>query len=485
MAQQDSRHASIEQMEIIQGGMGVGVSSWRLARVVAQSGHLGVVSGTGTETTLIRRLQDGDPGGHLRRAMARFPLQEIVASTLREFFHPEGRPAGTPYRMLPLTRQVMSKTRQLLTMLSAFVEVDLAKEGHDGLVGMNLLAKIQLPTLPALYGAMLAGVDVILMGAGIPREIPGVLDSLAAHQPCAIRFEVENLPVGRSEHLTFDPREHWDDEPPALRRPAFLAIIASNSLAIMLARKSTGRVDGFVIEGPTAGGHNAPPRGEPRSNERGEPVYGSRDEVDLSKLRELGLPFWLAGGAGNPERLEAARAAGAAGIQVGTLFAFCEESGMSSELKTSVLDHAGRGELDVYTDPRASPTGYPFKVVTWPEDPATKVTRERVCDIGYLRVAYAKPDATIGYRCSGEPIDQYVAKGGKLDDTVGRRCLCNSLVATIGLGQLRDHGVVEPPLVTSGDDLLSIKRFLGDRVEYTAADVIAYLRPTYGSPPIA
>ena len=101
-----------------------------------------------------------------------------------------------------------------------------------------------------------------------------------------------------------------------------------------------------------------------------------------------------------------------------------------------------------------------------------------MCDLGLLRVAYAEPDGTIGYRCSGEPVDQYVAKGGVIEDTVGRRCLCNALTATVGLGQLRDGGVVEPPLVTSGDDLLAITRFLGDRTSYTAADVIAYLRPS-------
>ena len=71
----------------------------------------------------------------------------------------------------------------------------------------------------------------------------------------------------------------------------------------MLARKASGRIDGFVIEGPTAGGHNAPPRGEPRFNPLGEPLYGERDVVDLAKLVELGLPFWLAGGAGRPTRI--------------------------------------------------------------------------------------------------------------------------------------------------------------------------------------
>lgn len=458
--------------------MGIGVSSWPLARAVSMRGQLGVVSGAGTETTMVRRLQDGDPGGHLRRSIARFPLPEVASDVLRRYFLPEGRPPGTPYKMVPLPRQVVSPARQRLTMLSTFVEVDLAKEGHDGLVGMNLLAKIQLPTLPALYGAMLAGVDAILMGAGIPREIPGALDALAAGRSCAIRFEVENLPEGRIEHLTFDPAVHWDGGvAPKLARPAFLAIVASHTLAIMLARKSTGQVDGFVVEGPTAGGHNAPPRGSLQTTERGEPVYGPRDAVDLGKLRELGLPFWLAGGYGSPEGLERARAEGAAGIQVGTLFAFCDESGMTEALRRSVLAHVRTGEVDVFTDPNASPTGYPFKIVSWPENPAAGVTRERVCDLGYLRVAYAAADGTIGYRCAGEPVDQYVAKGGRIEDTVGKHCLCNTLTASIGLGQLRAGGAVEPPLVTSGDDLLVMDRFLGDRTSYTAADVIAYLRP--------
>ncbi|HSN26578.1 MAG TPA: nitronate monooxygenase [Kofleriaceae bacterium] len=466
------------QPEIIQGGMGIGVSTWRLARAVAQHGHLGVVSGAGSDTILVRQLQDGDPGGHLRRSIARFPLPGVAAETLRRYFLPEGRPPGTPYRLLSLPRQVMSVARQQLVMLSTFVQVDLAKEGHDGQVGMNLLAKIQAPTLPALYGAMLAGVDVILMGAGIPREIPGALDALAEHRACAIRFDVENLPAGHTPMLTFDPAAHWAELPAPLRRPAFLAIVASNSLATMLSRKANGRVDGFVIEGPTAGGHNAPPRGELHVNARGEPVYGPRDEVDLGKLAELGLPFWLAGGAGSPEGLARARAAGAAGIQVGTLFAFCDESGIAESLRRSVLAHARSGELDVRTDARASPTGYPFKIVDWPANPATGRERERVCDLGALRVAYADADGTIGYRCPGEPIDQYLAKGGKLEDTVGRRCLCNSLTATVGLGQLRDGGSVEPPLVTSGDDLVSIGRFLGERTSYSAADVLAYLQLT-------
>jgi nitronate monooxygenase len=467
--------------EIIQGGMGIGVSNWRLAKAVAQRGQLGVVSATALDSLMVRRLQDGDPGGHIRRAAAHFPIPGVAAAVLGRYLRPEGRPKGTPYKLLPMYRQVVGKARQELTMLSSFVEVYLAMEGHDGVVGVNLLIKIQLPNLAMIYGAMLAGVDVVLMGAGIPREIPGVLDAFAQHQPATLRMEVEGLAPGVTEVVAFDPRTHWPEitAAPVLKRPEFLAIIASNSLATMLARKANGKVNGFVVEGPTAGGHNAPPRGETQLNDRGEPIYGERDVVDLEKLRELGLPFWLAGGAGSPEALKAARAAGAAGIQVGTLFAFCDESGFTDEVKRSVLQAALTGNIEVFTDPRASPTGYPFKVVRWPEDPTagTPEPRTRICDLGYLRTAYHLPDGRIGFRCASEPVADYVAKGGSAEEAEGRRCLCNALLANVGHPQERADETEEPVLITSGDDLAGIGRFLAGREHYSAADVLTYLAP--------
>jgi len=55
---------------LIQGGMGVAVSSWPLARAVAANGQLGVVSGTAADVVLARRLQDGDAGGDAAQAHA-------------------------------------------------------------------------------------------------------------------------------------------------------------------------------------------------------------------------------------------------------------------------------------------------------------------------------------------------------------------------------------------------------------------------------
>lgn len=461
---------------IIQGGMGVAVSSWTLAQAVSLQGQLGVVSGTALDHVLARRLWDGDPGGHMRRAMEAFPIADIAEEMLERFFRPEDAPPA-PYPDIPMYQKTLRPIHERLLTLANFVEVYLAKEGHDNPVGMNRLTKIQLPTLPSLYGAILAGVDYILMGAGIPREIPGALDRLAEHQPASISLEVQGTERGETLEMTFDPRGLWQDTPVAATRPDFLPIISSHSLATVMTKKSNGRVDGFIIEGPTAGGHNAPPRGKLELNERGEPVYGERDVADLEKIAAFGLPFWLAGGAGTPEALEKALEAGATGVQVGTLFAYCNESGLPAESRQRVVDQALNGTLDVLTDGRASPTGFPFKVVQLENTMSTKEDydgRCRVCDLGYLRSMYKMENGRIGYRCASEPVDTFVKKGGDVDDTVGRKCICNGLMATIGHGQLRDDGR-ELPIYTSGDELMNLGRFLEGRTSYSAKDVIEYL----------
>jgi nitronate monooxygenase len=465
---------------VIQGGMGIAVSNWRLAQAVSSLGQLGVISGTAVDSVLVRRLQDGDPGGYVRRAMEHFPWPSVSAEAMRKYFIEGGKPDSQPYALLAMYRGAVSRARSEITILANFVEVWLAKQGHTGPVGINLLTKVQMPNIASLYGAMLAGVDYVLMGAGIPKEIPGVLDRLAEHDPASMKLDVEG--GGPTEYLRLEPKTFWDDLTPVeLQRPKFLPIVSASSLAQMLARKATGRVDGFVVEGPTAGGHNAPPRGTTTYNERNEPVYGERDAVDMAHMRDIGLPFWLAGGVASPDALEEAREGGAAGIQVGTLFAYSDESGLSDELKQTVLRRVLRGDVDVLTDPRASPTGYPFKIVQLEKSNSAQkqyLARKRVCDLGYLRTAYRREDGRLDYRCAAEPVDTYVKKGGAVEDTVGRKCLCNALMADIGMPQVREGGEEERPIVTSGDDLVRLGRFLRGRTRYTAGEVLQYLLRT-------
>lgn len=459
--------------------MGAGVSDWRLARAVSQTGQLGVVSGTAVACILVRRLQTGDPGSHMRRALEQFPIPGVATRVLADYFIPGGKAAEAPFKLAPLPTLKPSPEFTALTVLANFVEVFLAKEGHSGLVGINFLEKIQFPTLPSIFGAMLANVDYVLMGAGIPRSIPGVLDKLAKGEAVELKIDVEGALPGEEFHTTFDPVAFCSGTAPVLKRPYFLGIVASATLAITLARKSNGKVDGFVVEGETAGGHNAPPRGAMQLTAAGEPVYGPRDVPELNKIRELGLPFWLAGSYGRPEKLAEARALGAAGIQVGTAFAFCEESGIRADLKQQIIQLSREGNARVFTDPLASPTGFPFKVVQLPgtsSDAAANASRTRLCDLGYLRHAYRKPDGTLGYRCPAEPEEDYVRKGGAAEETEGRQCVCNGLTATIGLAQIRPGGETDLPLITAGNEVASIASFLRPgRNSYSAAEVVGSL----------
>jgi nitronate monooxygenase len=79
-----------------------------------------------------------------------------------------------------------------------------------------------------------------------------------------------------------------------LKRPSFVPIVSSVVLAQSMLKRANGigptrGIQGFVVELPTAGGHNAPPRGfryDPVGkthavdlNDKGEPLYGSKDEV--------------------------------------------------------------------------------------------------------------------------------------------------------------------------------------------------------------
>ncbi len=457
--------------------MGIGVSSWRLANAVARCGQLGIVSGTAIDSLFVRRLQDGDIGGHMRRALAAFPIPGVAEELLKRFFLQHGRAPGAAYRLLPMYRQTVSSARQRVTVAAAFVEAWLAREGHDGPIGINLLTKVQMPNIPTLYGAMLAGVSCVVMGAGIPREIPGVLDTLAQHQTSRMKFDVEGMPKGETAWLTFDPATVWPDgviPDEALLRPAFLPVVSASSLAATLVRKSNGKVNGIVVEGPTAGGHNAPPRGVMHLDDSGQPVYGERDQADFAAIAELGLPFWIAGGRGSPEGLREAQEQGARGIQVGTLFAFSSESGLSDEVKQDALAAVRNGTAEVFTDPRASPTGYPFKVLDLDGRGKRETKRERVCDLGYLRVPRMGPEGKIIYLCSAEPVDTYVAKGGDIADTEGRECLCNGLMSDAGHATPRD-GYDEPPFITSGDDLEGVKLLSSAYGAYSAADALHWL----------
>lgn len=506
----------LQNVRLIQGGMGVYVSNWRLARAVAQDrpgATVGTVSGTGLDVVYVRLLQLGDPGGHVRRAMQALDQQygtEIGKRIVENYFIPGGKSPEDKFKnapqhivrpegggnTVPAPREdgqsvplyLDNQVAELL-IATGFAEVWLAKEGHAGRVFINFLKKVELPLIYTLYGAMLAGVDGVIVGAGNPDGLAADRTRLVAHQPVSTKLQVLYRASGESFHVPFDPHLIADGKLTSrpLQRPAFLAIVSLENLVEVLAKSRTEPPDGFIIEHHTAGGHNAPPQGPLVKDDEGQPQYSEADEPDLAAIRSAGLPFWMAGGYSNHPRFKQARAFGANGVQIGSNFALSEESGMGPQYKSAILDQIKNGaeDVDLVKTTMFSPTGFPFKVAQLPGTLAEEdvyATRMRVCDIGLLQQrGLSKPAADgsrrLFMRCSAAPIKGFVSKRGLEFNTQERRCLCNGLLSTVGFGQtVRQNGSLaqEPAIVTLGNNLAGIRRLSRNgQARYYVRDVVA------------
>ncbi|MGA1845686.1 nitronate monooxygenase [Deferribacter abyssi] len=461
---------------LIQGGMGVGVSNWRLARAVSASGGLGVVSATALETILARRLQEKDED--VVYALLHFPIKEVAERIYTRFFGKKRKDGS--YLPVPFFSLNPSDELIELTVAANFVEVFLAKKGHNSPVGINLLEKVQLTTLYSLYGAMLADVDYVIMGAGIPREIPGILDRFSKGLDAELTLNVTGASKDEKFKMFFSPRSFMQKKAIELKRPYFFAIVSSNVLATTLVKKSTGKVDGLVIENYMAGGHNAPPRVKGVFDVNGAPVYGEKDKIDFEKIKKLEVPFYLAGNYVTQEKIsEALSKIGATGVQVGTIFALTKESGFNEDIKLKLIEMIKGGTIKVFADPLASPTGFPFKVAQVEgtlSDEKIYLERKRICNFRYLAELYKDKKGKIGYRCPAEPVDEYVKKGGDVKNTKGRKCLCNALLANIGYGNVYKNGYREPYLITLGDSVRFLEHLLPDKGLPTVKSVITKLK---------
>jgi len=460
---------------IIQGGMGISISTWRLAWICSRAGALGTVSCTAAERSFANLLQLGDIGGHCRRALEHFPFPEISEGVLQKYFIPGGKQPDQKFKDVPMFCVKSRPDLIKLAVAASFAFVWLAKEGHSQPISVNYLEKLQIGHVYHLTGAMLAGVDYVTMGAGITLQIPGVLDAIASGLNPSYRVSVEGSTRG-SETITFNPREFFGESfPRQLKRPGFLPIVSTDVLAsLMVSKLPADSIQGFVIETPIAGGHNAPPRRKGEFDKLGQPVYGPKDEVNFEKLRDLGIPFWIGGGLASPEHLARARALKAEGIQAGSIFALSEDSGMDPVYRAEMRRLGFRGELIVRTDPSASPTGFPFKVPQLSgtvSDAGVYAGRIRNCSRRALQFPSETADGKIVFRCAAEPVNDYLRKGGKLEDTIGARCLCNGLFSAAGIGDPN-----EPPIFTLGDDVSFLRHLMKDENDYyTATHAIAYL----------
>ncbi len=442
---------------LIQAGMGANISSAHLANCTSRLGALGVVSGVGLRHVVITQIRQGDTAA--LKIAETFPVRSYYEELLS--YAPGGAKAD---RAIPVDVPDSEKARtpRRLSAICAYIEVMRARQGHNGVIGINVMWKLAVTALPTIYGAMLAGVDALLCGAGVPMELPDIIQKMRAGE------DLEYVPLtGTGTNAAMQISEDRTAELLQARQAPWMMPILSNfafckRLLDTWKTKYDTEPTAFILENHAAGGHNAPPRNHHE--------FAEADDLTsyFDKVLALGRPVFVAGDfpeGGTSEDLAHWRARGAQGIQVGSRFALSGDSGMRADLREKVIAANQQGELVVGTDMRMSPTGYPLKFASIPNtlsEPEVKSSQRHVCNLGYLVKSGTQklPDGTEKevLVCPAMPTDQYTKLGGEPEDQDGRICLCNALLATAGY-----NAPSEPALVTLGESGRQVKELLTAR----------------------
>ncbi len=452
----------MQNMKLIQGGMGVKISQYTLARTVAKTGN-GRAGGTVSLTMI----------AHVARSrLVKNDIDQLRALDLFGSFFPEVaqliRHAFVENRkVLPAYNLDPPVLLRWMTLFGSFAEFYLASEGHDHPVGANVLYKVGYPHLDTLVGLMMAvalrkptAISYLIVGAGLPGDFPHMMQELVTERRTTFLHDVENSKVGQYMVLDLEVLTSKMGEvakastrdPALFRIPLFLPIVTMQSAVEGLRRMTSGfeGIDGFIVENKDAGGHNANPRNKTE--------YGPKDEMDFDKLRRLtSLPYWLAGGW--LPRFQEARELGAVGIQVGGPFSLTPESGTLARLRDATLEKI-RNDTLVVESTNMSPTNYRFQVVQHENtmsDP--NALKKPGCTKCYLRtpvLVLEEGSYVVRYECTGDPL--YKQRGGTKDDT-DKACLCNGLAATSDVLDEEEAKHI-PPIQTGGTFLARDTRYV-------------------------
>ncbi len=344
------------RVPIIQGGMGVGVSLYPLAKAVAQEGGLGIISSACLDRLVSKR-----------------------------------------------------NGKKLSIYEAAYEEVSLSKI-QNGFAGINIMAALVRDYSDSVKGAIDAGADAIISGAGLPLNLPAI------HPP---------------------------------KDTALIPIVSSARALDIICKKWERlgyRPDAVVLEGPLAGGH-----------------LGFRiDQVELesNKLENLlpavkdmamkcgDFPVVVAGGIYTHEDIARFMAMGADGVQMGTRFLATIESSATEAYKQAVVQ-AREADIVVAHRP-GSPCGLPFRVIKQSPMYVSSLKRARTpkCDKGYVLMKDAEGKFTV---CPAK------------QDNENFFCICNGLLSSSGYNSDK-----EEPLYTVGsnahriDKIISVKTLMGE-----------------------
>lgn len=117
----------------------------------------------------------------------------------------------------------------------------------------------------------------------------------------------------------------------ALKASGTFLLATVTSLEAVRAAEAAG-IDGIVVQGPDAGGHQATLRIADPANALPLP------ELLIAVRRETSLPLVAAGGITRPEQVQELRALGAVAVQVGTGFMLADEAGTSPSVRAAYRD---------------------------------------------------------------------------------------------------------------------------------------------------
>ena len=280
-------------------------------------------------------------------------------------------------------------------------EVSAAKAG-GGYAGINIMVALQRDYEASVRGAIDAGADAIVSGAGLPLALPAIQK----------------------------PRD-----------TALIPIVSSARALDLICRRWERhhyRPDAVVLEGPLAGGH-----------------LGFRaDQLDLEEntlerllppVKEVAqahgdFPVIVAGGIYTHEDIRRFLALGADGVQMGTRFLATDESSASADYKQAVV-RARTEDILVANDP-GSPCGLPFRVLRESLMYRSALARRRPpkCDKGYVLGKDAKGRYT---RCLAKEDNEHFF------------CICNGLCSAAGYGADK-----EEPLYTAGTSAARVDHVL-------------------------
>ncbi len=261
----------VARIPIIQGGMGVGVSRAGLAGAVAAEGGIGVIS-----TAQIGYDEDG-----------------------------------------------FEKNQKICNLKAIEKHIRLAKaQAKEGLVGANIMVALK-DYAEHVRAAVKAGADVIISGAGLPVNLPELVEG----------SDTAIAPIVSTQKAVGVILKMWD-------------------------RKYHRTADFVVVEGPEAGGHLGFSAEE--LLQRGKIDYDSEIQRIIATVKEYSMKFGrkipviVAGGIFTKEDVKHALSLGADGVQVASKLVATEECDAAQAYKEAYI-RAKESDVTIIKSPVGMP----------------------------------------------------------------------------------------------------------------------------------